>query len=476
VPAIPNETVREQNGPCPVSPAAVALGAVEDVPIARIRPAVSNDIVYGAIADNDTSIDELARSLHAEGQLEPVVLSTDRVLISGHRRRAAALKLGWRTLKARTYAISSEDPDFDKILVQFNAQRDKSPDVRIREQLVLTDPEDAYESLVAEREEAARVKAKGLALPDRRQRSRISDGRMPFLEACLKVIDGLEDYWPVSERQVFYGLLNDPPLIHAKKPGSRFRNDKKSYKAVTTVLTQGRLQNLVSWEAIGDETRPVVTWNVHANVGPFFRKQVDRFGTGYWRDLMQSQPNHIEIVGEKLTIESIIRPVAMKYCIPYTVGRGYSSLPPRKAMFDRFTASGKAKLIILGMTDHDPEGWDIVESFGRSMRDDFGVKGILVVKVGLTREQARELGLPQNADVKKTSSRYKKFVARFGAPVYELEAAPPDRLQQWLDEAVRSVIDVARFNEQVGLEKEDARAVAAFKKAAVEYLKTIRPG
>src|SRR5262245_5720595 len=100
--------------------------------------------------------------MDAEGQLEPVVLSTDHVLISGHRRRAAALKLGWKTLKARTYAIHSDDPDFDKILVLFNAQRDKSPDVRIREQLVLTDPAGAYNDLVSEREEATRVKAKGL--------------------------------------------------------------------------------------------------------------------------------------------------------------------------------------------------------------------------------------------------------------------------------------------------------------------------
>jgi hypothetical protein len=450
------------------------LGRVEDVPLSRIRPAASNDAVYGVIADDDSSIDDLARHMNAEGQLEPVVLSTDNVLISGHRRRAAALKLRWKTLKARYYPITSKDPGFDKILVLFNAQRDKSPDVRIREQLVLTDPEDAYNDLIYEREEATRVKAKALTLPDRRPRARISEGRRPFLESCLKVTDGLDDYWPLSDRQIFYQLLNDPPLIHASKPGSRFRNDKKSYKAVTQVLTQGRLQGLVPWEAIGDETRPVVTWDVNANVGLFFRDQVKEFCNGYWRDLMQTQPNHIEIVGEKLTIESIIRPVAMRYCSPYTVGRGYSSLPPRKAMFDRFKASGKRKLIILGMTDHDPEGWDIVESFGRSMRDDFGVKGVVVVKVALTPEQARSLRLPVNTDVKKTSSRYKKFAARFGETVYELEAAPPDRLRQWLDEAVRSVIDLDRFNEQVDLEKEDARAVAAFKKASVDYLRTIR--
>src|SRR5262249_1095619 len=142
-----------------------------------------------------------------------------------------------------------------------------------------------------------------------------------------------------------YSLLNDPPLIHASKPHSRYRNEHKFYKATCDLLTRARLAGLIPFEAIGDETRPVAVWTVYPNVGPFIREQVDDFATGYWRDLMQSQPNHIEIVGEKLTIEGIVRPVAMKFCIPYTIGRGYSSLPPRKQMFDRYERSGKAKLL-----------------------------------------------------------------------------------------------------------------------------------
>ena len=126
---------------------------------------------------------------------------------------------------------------------------------------------------------------------------------------------------------------------------------------------------------------------------------------------MQDQPNHIEIVGENLTIEGIVRPIASRYCIPFTIGRGYSSLPPRKAMFDRYKASGKAKLVFLFLGDHDPEGWDLAESFGRSMRDDFGVEEIRGVKVALKPEQVQRLGLPPNADAKKSSSRFKKFAA-----------------------------------------------------------------
>jgi hypothetical protein len=444
------------------------------VPVAAIKPAIVNDAVYGVTDPNDPSLDELARLMKAEGQVEPVVLTQDNVLLSGHRRRAVAMRLGWATLDARYHPIRSTGPEFEKLLVTFNAQRDKSPDVRVREQLVLTDPENAYQSLVSERAEASRVKVDTLALGVGKERARITSAKQPLLDAIRRVIDELCDYWPLSDRRIHYALLNNPPLIHAKKPDSRYRNDHKSYKAVCELLTRARLAGLIPFDAIGDETRPVTTWDVHANVGPFVDREVKRFLSRYARNLMQNQPNHVEIVGEKLTVEGIVRPVASRFCIPYTIGRGYSSIPPRKAMYDRYSASGKEKLVILFLSDHDPEGWDIAETFAKSMRDDFEVRSVAVVKVALKPGQVRQLRLPPNADAKTSSSRFKRFADRFGRAAYELEAVPPATLQGWLDEAVRSVIDLNRFNAEVGAEKRDAATLAAYKRASVDYLKGLR--
>jgi hypothetical protein len=143
-------------------------------------------------------------------------------------------------------------------------------------------------------------------------------------------------------------------------------------------------------------------------------------------------------------------------------------------MHDRYRMSGKEKLVILFLGDHDPEGWDIAETFAKSMRDDFGVSEVVAIKVALKPEQVQELGLPPNTDAKPSSSRFKKFAARFGPAAYELEAVPPATLQEWLDEGIRSVLDLDRFNAQVELEKQDAAAVAALKRASVDYLKTLR--
>src|SRR5262249_1955692 len=253
-----------------------------DIVLTDIGPAVINDIMYGVINSNDPSLDDLAGLMDKEGQLEPVVLTLDNVLLSGHRRRGVALRLGWRTLKARRHPIRSTDPEFEQLLVTYNAQREKSPDVRVREQLLLTDPETAYDDLVAERATASRVKADTLTLGYGRQRSRITPAKQPFLDAIRRVVNELEDYWPLSDRRGHYAVLNKAPLIHAKKPDSRYKNDRKSYKAVCDLLTRARLAGLVPFDAIGDETRPVSTWEVHPNVTPFIRNEVDGFCAGYW--------------------------------------------------------------------------------------------------------------------------------------------------------------------------------------------------
>src|SRR5262249_35209760 len=155
------------------------------------------------------------------------------------------------------------------------------------------------------------------------------------------------------------------------------------------------------------------------DLGTFVEDQVEEFLSDYWRDLQQSQPNHIEIVGEKNTVEGSIKPVAMRFCIPYTLGRGYCSLDPRHQMAKRYWDSGKDKLIVLVLSDFDPEGEDIAHSFARSMRDDFGIANIHAKKVCLTHAQVLERGLPENYDIKKNGKRWRKFAARYGESVYE---------------------------------------------------------
>src|SRR5262249_42472029 len=132
--------------------------------------------------------------------------------------------------------------------------------------------------------------------------------------------------------------------------------------------------------------------------------------------------------GRKERHRPIIEPIAAIYQLVMTSGRGYASFPPRVQLKNRFKASGRRRLVVLIVSDLDPEGDDIAHSFGRSMRDDFGLN-IVAAKIALRPEHV-ERDMP-SAPPKEESSRTKKFKAQHGAGqlTYELDALDPADLQ-----------------------------------------------
>lgn len=198
-----------------------------------------------------------------------------------------------------------------------------------------------------------------------------------------------------------------------------------------------------------------------------------RFLRGYWRDLLQSQPNHIEIVGEKNTIQSTIEPVAASFGIPLTIGRGYCSTSPKHQIASRYRDSGKQKLILLIISDLDPDGEEIAHSLARSLRDDFHVHRIEALKVALKGSQVVDLGLPASMVIaKRTSANYARFVREQCTDrVYELEALEPQTLRQLLREAIESVLDIEAFNAEQQTLSDDAVQIEAVRQRVLAALR-----
>jgi hypothetical protein len=432
-----------------------------------IRPAPQNEHIYRPVTCDNPDVLSLSVSLREHGVLEPLVITRDRYILSGHRRHAAALLAGLELIPCRVADFGIGDPDFVPLLVQYNQQRVKSLDEVIREEVITSNPDDAHRALIEYRKAASRVSGEFLKIEGKKVRCAISKAKWEFLEAVKRIVFAQEDFWPLSDRLIHYDVLNDPPLRHASKPGSRYKNDRKSYQDLTDLVTRARLCGEIPFDSIADPTREVCCWDVARDVGGFIRDSLNDFLKGYYRDLMQSQPNHVEIVGEKNTIESSIRPVAMEFCIPYTLGRGYCSLDPRHKMVRRFKASGRSKLIVLVLSDFDPEGDDIPNAFAKSIRDDFGVKDVLAQKVCLTYEQVMERKLAQTFDMKTDGSRYKKFVKKYPDHPWghELESLTHAERSKLLREAILGVIDVAAFDREIDCEKDDAVKLRAAREA-----------
>jgi len=425
--------------------------------ISDLRQSEEQERLYDPPSNSE--IEELARSIEKDGLLDPPIITEDMIIISGHRRVLACMRLGKRSIRCEVKPIryKGNRGKFLRLLREANRHRVKKISEVLKERIIDVADNEAGSGLESEIIKRSRVGIEAMEIEGEKRRFGIK-GNKPLLDAAIKIIDELRDYWPLSDRQIHYKLLNSPPLKNKNDPKSVYRNDAASYHTLTGVLTRGRLFELIPWEAIGDETRSFESWNVHNDISSFIKKHLNGFMKGYHRNFLQSQPNWIEIMAEKLTLGSIISPVAWKYHIPYSIGRGYTSINPRHDLAVRFKESGKQKLVTLILSDLDPDGDEIAQSFARSMRDDFEIENIHPIKTALIWDQINSLNLPASPDrkAKKTSTNYSKYLERYRTDdVWELEALSPQQLQKTLGEMVRSVIDTDLFNQEMEKEKSE---------------------
>ena len=64
------------------------------VPIGSIKPSPENDDIYGAI-QQDEQLDALIDSIRRRGLEEPILITADGYILSGHRRYFACCHLGF---------------------------------------------------------------------------------------------------------------------------------------------------------------------------------------------------------------------------------------------------------------------------------------------------------------------------------------------------------------------------------------------
>ncbi len=292
-------------------------------------------------------------------------------------------------------------------------------------------------------------------------RKQLTAVKEPMAMAIIATIDAMREWWPLTVRQVHYQLLNNPPMRNAKR-GPIYRNDPKSYHDLCDVLARLRLAGRVEWGAVTDPTRPFDPWRAWTDQAEYVEASLAYFLTGYSRDLLQTQANHVEVIGEKLTVQSTLAPVCEEYGVPLLIGRGFASLDPRRDVVQRFEESGKSGLVLLFVTDHDPSGEEIAHSFARSIVDDFGVTEdeIDAVKVALTEEQVIGLKLPPKMMAKRSDSNYARFAEQYGDVAHELEAVPPQTLQDMLREAIKRVLDMGAFRSQRERQADDRGKLA----------------
>ena len=240
--------------------------------------------LYGAVDPAGEDIAILADSIKRVGLKQPLVVTKDNYILSGHRRHAALAKLGQGmapTIRVAWKRVGNLQRFADELRT-YNLQRKKTVDQEWRESLF--DDDSDIDHVAFDWQE--RVDGDGGATSYkppiiRRKRDRIGSRKMPMLRAVKKILADYVEFLPVTVRKIHYALLNYPPLKDANNGKSTYQNDKVSYSNLVKLLTRARIDKLIPWTSITDETRSITRWRHWDSVGAFFGQQLEDFLDGY---------------------------------------------------------------------------------------------------------------------------------------------------------------------------------------------------
>lgn len=263
---------------------------------------------------------------------------------------------------------------------------------------------------------------------------RFSASSLALIETANQIIEEYEDNGlRLTLRQLYYQFVARGFIA----------NSQREYKRIGSVVNDARLAGLISWAAIEDRTRNLVThraWTSPKDI-------VEQAARQYRLDPWPTQPFHVEVWVEKEALLSVVARACRERRVPYFACRGYTS---QSEMFD----AGYHRLAnalewdkdirILHLGDHDPSGIDMTRDIEDRLAL-FAGAAISVDRLALNFDQVEQYQPPPNP-AKTTDSRFGSYVRRFGKKSWELDALDPMRLVDLIETSIEALIDEESWN------------------------------
>jgi hypothetical protein len=260
------------------------------------------------------------------------------------------------------------------------------------------------------------------------------------LNKVQEVLNELQDYKPLTLRQVYYQLVGKGYI----------ENKSSQYGMLSNLLKWARIDGHINWNDIEDRVRAFKDLRGFDNREDFMRQELEGFLNGYRRDLLQTQDKYMEIWIEKDALSSIFVRVAREYTIPVVVCRGFSSVSFLNEFCDRLRFYNDKKPVMLYFGDLDPSGMEMLTAMEITLRQELNAPWIEFKRIALLEEDISTYKLPHNPKaLKRTDTRANKHLAAYGELAVELDALRPDVLEQKIRSAIESELDIDAFNQEV---------------------------
>jgi hypothetical protein len=237
------------------------------------------------------------------------------------------------------------------------------------------------------------------------------------------VIDYLGQGLRLTLRQLYYQLVTKNII----------KNVERSYKNLSSLVSDARLAGMLDWDAIEDRIRVPVIPSEWSNI----KDLVDSALYSYRLPRWETQDDYVELWVEKDALAGVLRPMANQYHVPMMVNRGYSSQSAMYEASKRYLNQEK-NLTLLYLGDFDPSGEDMVRDIADRM-EMFGID-VTVRKIALTLDQVKKYNPPPNP-AKHSDPRSKEFIEKYGASSWEVDAINPSELRKIIKKEIERLID-----------------------------------
>lgn len=256
---------------------------------------------------------------------------------------------------------------------------------------------------------------------------------------------------PMTVRQVYYQLVSRQVV----------ENNRNRYQAVSDAIVKARQQGIIPWEWIEDRLRRPREVSMWSDLSEFAEIAVQ----SYRRDVWAAQSIYLEVWLEKDALSGIFEDALEPYGVTLNVGRGFDGWSSIRNAAERYAEriEDSVDVTVLYFGDFDPSGEDMV----RSLRDRLASFTCYpkIIKCALTMDDMRRYNLPPDF-AKKTDSRAKKFIERYGDVSVELDALPADVMISRLVEEIERRMDMVELAEvQSTQEVERARLIEMLSQA-----------
>ncbi len=231
------------------------------IEISKLIPHPRNKQLYG-----EPQVDDLLESLEKFGLLQPVRINKYNMIISGHRRVAAAIKLGWKYIDVVKDEKTIDALEEIKELIISNQYRSKSIETRLREGMEL----EKIESQISfERRCRNGIPALGTTRDIIGEKIGLSGRGYIYGREVIREIDILKSQGRMGEAVKLKKLLNKSIRGALKKVNHSRIDSKYWYYRSLSKLIQSSKNAYLNMSKKRDENTPNNLWDMIGNIKDF---------------------------------------------------------------------------------------------------------------------------------------------------------------------------------------------------------------